>query len=192
MKCVFAFTLLMLCAVAAAAQNAPAQSSSNAAQPSLGEVVRKLQQNKATTPAHHDYTNDNLPHGTIVNVAGNATSAPDKVAAPDKTNNTQTDSKVDVKKVNADWSAKIAEQKKQIAGLEHELELMQREYQLRVASFYWDAGSRLRDDKKWTEEEQKHNDDVAERTAKLQAARDTLDQLREQARKAGVPQTSID
>jgi hypothetical protein len=69
---------------------------------------------------------------------------------------------------------------------------MQREEKLREAQLYWDAGNRLRDDKKWAEEEQKHNDDVADKTAKLQAAREKLDQMKEEARKAGVPSGAIE
>ena len=183
--------VLAICHAAAAT----VQQTQDGEPPSLADAVRKLQQNKgASTNAPHSYTNDNLPRHTVVNVAGSSTPepAPEKVSAKEGKKESPGAAPADAKpadptKLVEEWTTKIGDQKKQIAALEHELDLLQREYQLRVAELYWDAGNRLRDDKKWAEDEQKQKDDVAEKTAKLDSLRQKLEELLEGARKAGVP-----
>lgn len=187
------FTIALL-SIAATAQTAPQQKPADQPeQPSIADVVRQLQTQKAGTPARREYTNETLPRSGAITVIGNARSD-DKA---DKAANTKDMDKAksrdgQPRSITADWQAKLDTQAKEIADLEHELDIMQREYRLRVSQFYWDAGSRLRDDKKWSEEEQKYKDDVADRTAKLEAARAKLEDMKEEARKAGVPQNTIE
>lgn len=178
-----------------AAQRQPAETP---ADQSLADKVRQLPQKQGTPATPRSFTNDNLPHDAVVNVSGAASSsqaeeAPSSTKTKDgKEQSAAERTASEQKKVSADWSAKLDDQKKQVADLEHEVDLMQREHQLRVAELYWDAGNRLRDDKKWTEDEQKYQDSLADKNSKLQAARGKLDQLKEEARKAGVPGRTLE
>ena len=204
---VFTFAALTLAATAAA-QGTAAQSDQ---QQSVADVARQLKKQRATTPPpHRTFTNDDLPHDRVVNVSGASTAdadtdKPKSDDASDATNSAAKDAKdgKDIKdkpatgsdteqKEIAAWQSRLAAQRKEVSDLEHEIDILNREHQLRVAQFYWDAGNRLRDDKKWAEDEQKHNDDVADKTAKLQAAREKLDQMKEDARKAGVPGGAVE
>jgi len=203
MKRSLIFTIAALTfAATAAARGAAAQSDQ---QQSVADLARQAQKQKAKAPAHRTFTNDDLPHATAVNVSGAATADEDAdkpksddasdatkdPAAKDGKGKAATESEAEQKQIAA-WQSKIAAQKKEVSDLEHELDILNREHHLREAQFYWDAGNRLRDDKKWAEEEQKHNDDVADKTAKLQAAREKLVQMTEDARKAGVPGAAIE
>jgi hypothetical protein len=200
---IFSIAALIL-AASAAAQSTAAQSD----QQSVADVARQLRKQRATTPARRTFTNDDLPRDTVVNVSGaatadvdadkaksddtaDATKDPASKDAKDTKDKPATDSDTEQKQIAA-WQSRLAAQKKEVSDLEHELDIMQREEKLREAQLYWDAGNRLRDDKKWAEEEQKHNDEVADKTAKLQAAREKLDQMKEEARKAGVPSGAIE
>lgn len=186
MKCLLTISVAALSLVATSAgQSAPAQSG----QPSVADVARQTRQQKGTP--RRTFTNDDLPHDGVVNVGGNS-SAPEPsdqpaVESSKPSTEQQPDKAAPAQKNPAkEWQGKIADQKKQVADIEHEIDLMQREEQLRVAKLYWDAGNRLRDDKKWSDDEQKYKDTLAEKNEKLQAAREKLDQIQEEARKAGV------
>ena len=50
----------------------------------------------------------------------------------------------DAQKANDEWKQKIADQQGKIDLLSRELDVTQREYRLRAAAFYADAGNRLR------------------------------------------------
>ena len=69
---------------------------------------------------------------------------------------------------------------------ERELDVMQRENKLRTADYYGDAGTRLRDAKKFTDDDRKYQDDIAAKQKALDDAKTKLDQTREEARKAGA------
>jgi hypothetical protein len=64
---------------------------------------------------------------------------------------------------------------------------LQREYRLRAAAFYADAGNRMRDSKDWDKEDREYKDHIAEKQKAVDEAKQKLDQLQEDARKAGVP-----
>jgi hypothetical protein len=174
-----------------------AMAQSTTQQPSVADVARRTQQQNAKTGARRSFTDDDLPHSGVVNAVGEPAVAhasnekpreeAQRAGAPAPNGSKSETPAADQKKPGDEWQTKIAEQKKQVADLEHEIDLMQREYQLRVAQLYWDAGNRLRDDKKWTEDEQKYKDTLAEKNDKLQAAREKLEQTEEEARKAGAP-----
>ena len=153
-----------------------------AAPPTLADIARAAR--KERKPTVKVYTNDNLPKDAVINVTGQV--QPEKpaeaaagaaVASPE----------ADRKKVADAFQEKIAAGKKEIAQLERELDVMQRENKLRAASFYADAGTRLRDEKKYAEEDRKYQDDIAKKQEALTAARQKLDDLKESARRAGVP-----
>jgi hypothetical protein len=53
--------------------------------------------------------------------------------------------------------------------------------------FYADAGARLRDEKKYAEDDRKYQADIANKQKAIADGKATLDKLREEARRAGVP-----
>jgi hypothetical protein len=67
------------------------------------------------------------------------------------------------------------------------MDVMQREYRLRAAAFYADAGNRLRNAGSWDKEDTRYKQQLAEKQKTLDSAKEDLQDLRERARKAGVP-----
>jgi len=63
----------------------------------------------------------------------------------------------------------------------------QREYQLRAAAMYADAGNRLRNSGNWDKEDADYKQKIAEKKKAADAAKQELDDMQENARKAGVP-----
>ncbi len=88
---------------------------------------------------------------------------------------------------NQQWKDKISEQSHQVDLLTRELDVMQREYQLRAAAFYADAGNRLRNQGAWDKEDAQYKKQLDAKQKELATAKQELDDLKEQARKAGVP-----
>jgi hypothetical protein len=141
------------------------------------------------------YDNDNLPTSDKISIVGNATeSSPDDAnaastpvdssAQPKQDAGKPADSS-DAHKANDEWKQKISEQQAKVDMLTREVDVTQREYRLRAAAFYADAGNRLRNQGAWDKEDAQYN-----RTGQKQRhsmMRRKLDDLKEKARKAGVP-----
>jgi hypothetical protein len=163
------------------------------AQQSLGEAARKARKNKpAPSPAQRVYTNDNLPSGGSMSVvSGSGVNTPGvqdtKSKDTPKTKDEAARSGEELKKEQDEWRAKFADQKNKIQLLERELAVLQREYQIRVAVFYADAGVRLRDDKKFADADRQYKADIETRQRELDSAKQRLEDMREEARKAGMP-----
>jgi len=187
---------------------AGAQSGSMASQPapvapsqSLADYARSVRKDKKpATPKQFD--NDNLPRTDKLSVVGNATDASATAPAAEAgaeppaadTNKPSTikpgDSAEDRQKVFDEWKGKIAEQKDDIGLLSRELDVLQREYRLRAAAFYSDAGNRMRDSKDWDKEDKEYKDNIADKQKAVDEAKQKLEDLQESARKAGAPTTS--
>jgi hypothetical protein len=152
---------------------------------SLGEAARKVKSQKK--PATDKvYTNDDFSSQAPVVKAAEKESAPTNAETDAKTKDNAEDA-AKVKSAKAsEWKQKLEEQKKAVADLERELNLMEREHQVRVATYYADAGNQLRDSKKWFEDEKKYEDDHAAKQKALADGRQRLDDLQESARKAGM------
>jgi len=86
-----------------------------------------------------------------------------------------------------DWQTKIHAQQAQVDEIARDVDLTNREYRLRAASFYADAGNRLRNAVAWDKEDAQFKQQLADKQKKLEAAKQALEDLREQARKSGVP-----
>ena len=65
--------------------------------------------------------------------------------------------------------------------------MLQREYRLRAAAFYADAGNRLRNAGAWDKEDAQYKQQIADKQKAVNDAKQALDNLQEQARKSGVP-----
>ena len=162
---------------------------------SLGEAARKARKSKpAPSPATRVYTNDNLPTNAPISVMSTPENknVGDSGAKSQSATNDSAAGSDDTKKDYDDWRTKISDQKNKIGLLQRELEVLQREHQIQVAVFYADAGNRLRDDRKWADQERQYKSDMETKQRNLDSANLRLDEIREEARKAGVPASVTD
>jgi hypothetical protein len=181
------------------------------AQESLGDYARAVRKDKAKdtdkkpTSAKR-YDNDNLPANDKLSVVGTAPAEPansassqgsDPNAASDAsgkqaTDNTkQSDGTAEARKQALEqWKEKLAKQKELVDLAARELDVVQREYRLRAAAFYSDAGNRLRAPGGWDQEDGKFKQQVDEKQKALDSAKQKLSDMQEDARKSGVPSSA--
>lgn len=173
---------LMLCMVIVLTATAIASAQS------LGDVARK-ERSKQKPQAARTYTNEDIPS---VYVPKEEAKADDAAPAGDATaekkdGDKPTKSPAEEKAaLNAEWKKKVDSEKTNIASIEREINLMEREEKVKAAVYYADAGNRLRNNKDWADQEQKYQGDLAARQKDLAAAKAKLDGVRESARKAGA------
>jgi len=179
---------------------------------SLGDYARSVRKEEKKGSAKK-YDNDNMPATDKISVVGNAQpegstqpgaedanpgSTPDaNTAQPgDSSTGATPDSQQDAtkktdgsdaQKANDEWKKKIADQKAKVDLLSRETDVMQREYRLRAAVFYADAGNRLRNQGSWDKEDTQYKQQLAQKQKALDDAKKALADIQEQARKAGVP-----
>ena len=158
--------------------------SSAGAQESLGELARKQRQLKRPSTARV-ITNDDIAMAAAPAPVVAAEAKSDK-SDKEKSDAAAVPSADDKAKLAASFKAKADEQKKNIAQLERELDVAQREYRIKVAVYYADVGNNLRDGKKWAEEDRKQRAELDDKQKALAAAKQKLDDIQEQARTAGV------
>lgn len=182
----------------AGAQNAP-----------LGDLARQVRKQK-TPPAGKTFDNDNLPaadkisvvgqapdpadtNSTNANTAANPTdpnAAPASAAASSSNSDQKSSFDEEQTKKQAmwkEWQSKIHNQRDAVDLANRELDVANGEYRLRAAAFYADAGNRLRNAGAWDKEDNQYKEQIAAKQKTLDDAKKTLDDLQEQARKAGVP-----
>jgi Tfp pilus assembly protein PilN len=85
------------------------------------------------------------------------------------------------------WGDRIKAQQETIDLLTRELDVVQREYQIRAAAMYGDVGSRLRNSAEWDKQDAQYKQQIADKQKALDDAKQKLEDIREDARKAGVP-----
>jgi hypothetical protein len=173
---------------------------SGASAQSLGDYARTARKSKpAIGTATRHYDNDNLPTNEHLSVvgppatndsngaqqAGGASAVAAAKAAAGAPGAAPT-SNVDRQKAADEWKSKLERQKDKIDALNHELDLEQREYRLRAATYYSDAGTRLRDAAQFDKQDTQYKTDVESKQKAIDAARKEYEDLQEQARKAGV------
>ena len=143
---------------------------------------------------------------TVNNPAQMDSTAPAEAAKPSSDNKTETQDKAatavkapsgatptaaedDANKAAADkqWGDRIAAQKDQIDLLGRELDLLQREYQIRAAAMYADVGNRMRNSADWDKQDAQYKQQIADKQKGLDEAKQKLEDLQEEARKAGAP-----
>src|SRR5580698_9075974 len=160
----FALSTALLATTAVAQTTAPAQDQA------LGDYARKIRKDPGIVKARPKvFDNDNLPADDKLSVVGQpntANTASDKDAAGAKADADQARKQAEWKA----WQDKLTTQKDQIGLASRELDVLQREYELRAAAMYADAGN------------QKAVDD----------AKQKLTDMQEGARKDGVPSSMIE
>jgi hypothetical protein len=195
-------------AVTAGAQNQDQPS------PSLGDYARKVHKDPNAPAKPKVYDNDNLPKDNKLSVVGPAPSADSTAStAIDKSSTADAKTPADAKgaadakagtkpaddeqaaKKQAEWKGwqgKISGQKEQIDLNSRELDVTQREYQLRAAAMYADAGNRMRNEAAWDKEDADYKQKIADKQKALDDSKEKMQDLQEQARKAGVPASMIE
>jgi hypothetical protein len=186
---------------------------------SLGDYARSVRKDKKPTPAKQ-FDNDNLPRNDKLSVVGPADTGSDAQAGPasqtaDASNANATsngpsaesadkpkeaspadskaaDAQAEKQKLWDDWQKKVAHQKDKIDLLSRELDVMQREYKLRAAAMYADAGNRLRNSAAWDKEDAQYKQQLAEKQKMVDTAKQELEDLQEQAHRAGVPSSKTE
>jgi hypothetical protein len=85
------------------------------------------------------------------------------------------------------WGDKVTAQKDQIDLTARELDVLQREYQIRAAAMYADAGNRMRNEADWDKQDAQYKQQIADKQKALDDAKQKLEDIQEDARKAGAP-----
>ena len=181
-------------------------SQASPAGPSLGEYARQVRKEPDGKPKAKVFDNDNLPKTDKLSVVGNASAPGAEAATPAESNPPETanaapakteagappadTSKMDQSEKEAawkQWGDKIKAQQETIDLLTRELDVVQREYQIRAAAMYGDVGTRLRNSAEWDKQDAQYKQQIADKQKALDDAKQKLEDLREEARKAGVP-----
>jgi hypothetical protein len=208
--------ILGLAGLPAVAQNqAPSTSQNSSPGTSLGDYARQVRKDPGTPSKPKVYDNDNLPREDKLSVVGKAREATDNSvvetksasdvaataepkAATDKAGAEATQaSSVSPAPASEDeasrqaaakqWGEKLASQQDQINLLTRELDVVQREYQIRAAAMYADAGNRMRNSADWDKQDAQYKQQIADKQKALDDAKQKLEDAQEEARKAGVP-----
>jgi len=173
---------------------------------SLGDYARQVRKEPDAKPKKKVFDNDNLPKEDKLSVVGNAPAPGAEAAAPAESKPAETasaapakaeagappadTSKMDQTQKEAawkQWGDRLKAQQETIDLLTRELDVVQREYQIRAAAMYGDVGNRLRNSADWDKQDAQYKQQIADKQKALDDAKQKLEDLREEARKAGVP-----
>jgi hypothetical protein len=152
-----------------------AQADANAVDPRSGE----------DKPADKATDKSQAPEADAAKSAPKADDAAKKPA--DDTKDEAKDDAAAKQKSDEGWKNRISAQKEKLDLLTRELDVMQREYRLRAAAFYADAGNRMRNAGTWDQEDAKYKDQIDQKQKAIDSAKQELNSLQDQARKEGVP-----
>ena len=208
----FGLLLAAIALPAGAQSEAPAGSQSASSGQSLGEYARRVRKPGETSSKPKVFDNDNLPKTEHLSIVGKSQPSPTQQAsteaqqesAPAASSQSTPAAASGEKAAEAkhpedqaskqtgwkQWSDKIKAQEQQIELVSRELDVLQREYQLRAAAMYADAGNRLRNQGEWDKQDAQYKQQIVDKQKSVDDAKQKLDDLREEARKAGAP-TSV-
>jgi hypothetical protein len=215
-SCAIGLTLLLVVAgIPARAQNqTPSGNETPASGQALGTYARQVRKTPETGNKPKVFDNDNLPKSDHLSIVGkplapaseppqteakteNAPATTGEASNEAKTASTE---KTPASKAPEDeasrqtawkqWGDKIRSQQQQIDLLSRELDVLQREYQIRAAAMYADAGNRLRNQADWDKQDAQYKQQIADKQKAVDEAKQKLEELQENARKAGAP-TSV-
>jgi hypothetical protein len=201
---------------AGAQDQTPSNSQSSSSGQSLGDYARQVRKDPEVKSKPKVFDNDNLPKDDKLSVVGQVTPPAsdakpedsDKTAAsgeakpaasgdakpaaepkaPEKaTPEVKGDEEAAKQAAWKQWGDKITSQQSQIDLSARELDVLQREYQMRAAAMYADAGNRLRNSGDWDKQDAQYKQQIADKQKSLDDAKQKLDDMKEDARKAGVP-----
>jgi hypothetical protein len=180
----------------------------------LGDYARQVRKGSAPGAKPKVFDNDNLPKEDKLSVVGTPSQAPidtaakadattatpapadantqapagdAKPAAPDTAVKTQEQDDAAKQAAWKQWGEKINAQKDAIDLAGRELDVLQREYQIRAAAMYADVGNRMRNSADWDKQDADYKQKIADKQKAVEDAKQKLDDMQEDARKAGVP-----
>ena len=211
---------ILLAGAAGIAAAQSSSSTQSAAGTSLGDYARQVRKPADNNGKPKVFDNDNMPKTDKLSVVGNAAPAPSAETKTDDAANAAGEAKPGTEgqpaaKTDAattatpktgesaapevpketmwkQWGDKIAAQKQQIDMLTREVNVLQREYQLRAAAMYADAGNRLRNQADWDKQDAQYKQQLADKQKGVDDAKEKLEDLQEQARRAGVPASFLE
>jgi hypothetical protein len=203
--------------LAGAQNQASSTSQTSASGSSLGDYARQIRKEPGVKTTPKVFDNDNLPKVDKLSIVGQKAPPPAeksaekkaaeadntsaegeaKAGAAAKTGAEEKTSSTSAAKAPEDeatrqtaakqWADKITAQKSQIDLLARELDVLQREYQIRAAAMYADAGNRMRNSADWDRQDAQYKQQIADKQKALDEAKQKLEDLLEEARKAGAP-----
>ncbi len=185
----------------------------------LGDYARSVKKEKKQPTKSFD--NDNLPMQDSLSVVGNTEAAPQTADASTQSTTQNADgelvegsvkppaaekrapkvetpkitpgeSEADRQKVFDKWQDKLSNQQEKVEMLSREIDVMQKEQKLKATEFYSDAGARLRDSGNWDKQLSEFQQQLQEKQKALAEAKDTMNDMQEDARKSGVPSSVIE
>jgi hypothetical protein len=173
-------------------------------QSSLGDYARKVHKDPNVKAKPKVFDNDNLPKEDKLSIVGEAAPVTAADASADSSlkaapassgkdgaaaNPAASTTDEQTKKLAEwkTWQDKLTAQKNSIDLASRELDVLQKEYQLRAASMYADVGNRLRNSTQWDKEEAEFKQKIDDKQKAVGDAKQKLDDTQEEARRAGVP-----
>src|SRR5882672_960821 len=169
---------------------------------SLAEAARKHKQQQAGKPvAAKVYTNDNLPATETISTVG----APATDAAATATTDGQAvsadwytpaakdggakpaDDSKSRQKTRKNWHEKIEKQKAAVEQMQKENDEIDRQYKLTSGNYYNSAQQRLFDGAAMAKEDAAYKQQMEQKKKAIEDAKQKIDDLQEEARRAGVP-----
>ena len=153
----------------------------------LGDYARAIRKEDKAPASAKKYDNDNLPSSDNISVVGNSTDTagpedanpapaanaakPEDGATAARSGTAGLQQSRGGRKTNDDWKQKISDQQGKVDLLSRELDVTQREYRLRAAAFYADAGNRLRGSATWDKEDAQYKQQIAQKQKALMTPR---------------------
>jgi len=198
---------LGLAGTLASAQDQTSSNTQTSSGQSLGDYARQVRKEPGAPAKAKVFDNDNLPHQDKLSVVGKPTET-EQAQAPVSTDRetppatpppaaetqpatgdagASKSSEGDKEAANKQWADKLGAQQSQIDLLQRELDVATKEYQLKAAAMYADAGNRLRNAAEWDKQDAQYKQQIADKQKALDDAKQKLDDMQEEARKAGVP-----
>ncbi len=172
---------------------------------SLGDVARETR-NAPRPRAKKVVTNDEIPS---VDTMSTASGAKDSAEGSDSKTNPKGANKADgekaakgagaesaasdpaknaeeQKKLEADWNAKFSQEQEKISLLEREFKVSEQEARQKEIAHMADVNGRVNNQEQYAQAEKLDQEDLAQKQEKLNAERQKLESMQEDARHAGV------
>jgi len=168
---------------------------------SLAEAARKHRQQQAGKPAAAKvYTNDNLPATETISTVGapasdaaantstdgQAASADGSTPAAKDSAKPADDSKTR-QKTWEEWRDKIQKQKASVEQMQKENDEIERQFKLTTGNYYSSAQQRLYDGAAMAKEDAAYKQQMEQKKKAIEDAKQKIEDLQEEARRAGVP-----
>jgi chromosome segregation ATPase len=150
---------------------------------SLGEVARE-NRNTPHPRAKKVVTNDEIP--SVDTLSTVPSSARDKSGSEKAAKGAAPESADALAKKDAEWNQKFSQQQEKITLLERELKVSEQEARQKQLAHIADVNARVNNQQQYAEAEKLDQDDLAQKREKLNAERQKLESMQEDARHAGV------